>query len=76
MKNVTIELSRDQVAELSTVITHLTGVLQHRAAMDKSGILDDDWRFWNEISNAISKSFGYEAYMDPTSDLAQSLLNQ
>ena len=76
MKNVTVELTSDQARELCTVITSLTGNLQHRAAMDKSGILDDDWRFWNEITKAISTSFGYEAYMDPTSDLAQSLLNQ
>lgn len=76
MKNVTIELSREQAQELSTVITHLTGCLQYRAGLNKSGILDDDWAFWNEISKAISTSFGYEAFMDPTSDLAQSLLNQ
>ncbi len=76
IRKVTIELTDEQVRELSTVITHLTGNLQNKAMLNKSGIYDEDWGFWSGVSKAVSKSFGFEAYCDPTSDLAQSLLGE
>ena len=75
MQNVTLELTKEQAKELSTVVTFLTGCLQLRAIQKSSQILDDDWRFWNKVSSALSESIGYSSYCDPTSDLAESLLN-
>lgn len=76
MKNVTITLTRNQAKELTTVISHLVGCLQDRATKAHSGLLDEDWAFWHCIEKACATSLGFDAYCDPTSDLAQSILNQ
>ncbi len=61
------DLSKEETESLCTLVTRLVGELQYRAIKAKSKWkqkeLDGAWKFWNNISNKIASSMGFESFM-------------
>jgi hypothetical protein len=70
-----IQLTKEEVRELSTLLSTLVGRIQHCAAETPDGSLDEDWKFWHGISKKVDDAHGYQAYCVP-SDTVRFLLKQ
>ena len=69
---VTILFTRQEIEELSTLVTVKTGELQYRAIEDPT--LDEAWKFWNDISRLLAGSMGFQSYMNPETDYSRAVL--
>lgn len=71
-----IQLTKEQVEELSTLLGTLTGRLQYRAMKTLDGSLDDSFSFWNAIEKQVAGSIGMQAYLVPSQLVTDILVDK
>jgi hypothetical protein len=62
-KTISVNLTTEQLLDLSSLLSTVSGVLQYKAV--KNSEIDAEWEKWHTISKIISTAAGFESFCEP-----------
>jgi hypothetical protein len=68
-KGALVHFTKEEVEDVSSVLTYLTGKLQMKAVETRTGELDGSFEYWNNITKKVAGSFGYQAWAKMNEDV-------